>query len=62
MLEKSRRFLPSLEVRAGQMGGGAYQCEVAVKSYQKGDIDAAHFHKLAHEITLIIETLEGSVM
>ena len=31
------------------------QCEVAVKSYQKGDIDAAHFHKLAHEITLIIE-------
>jgi len=31
------------------------QCEVAVKTYQKGDSDAAHFHKLAHEITLIIE-------
>ena len=31
------------------------QCEVAIKSYQKGDGDPAHFHKLAHEITLIIE-------
>ena len=31
------------------------QCEVAIKSYQKGDSDPAHFHKLAHEITLIIE-------
>ena len=31
------------------------QCEVAIKSYQKGDSDPAHFHKLAHEITLSIE-------
>ncbi len=31
------------------------QCEVAVKTYQKGDSDSAHFHKLAHEITLILE-------
>lgn len=31
------------------------QCEVAVKTYHKGDSDAAHFHKLAHEITLVIE-------
>ena len=31
------------------------QCEVAVKTYKKGDSDTAHFHKSAHEITLIIE-------
>ena len=31
------------------------RCEVALKTYQKGDREAAHFHKLAHEITLIVE-------
>ena len=31
------------------------RCEVALKTYRKGDKDAAHFHKLAHEITLIVE-------
>jgi len=30
------------------------QCEVAVKSYKVGDSDAAHYHKLAHEITLVL--------
>jgi quercetin dioxygenase-like cupin family protein len=30
------------------------QCEVAVKSYKEGDSDAAHYHKLAHEITLVL--------
>ena len=31
------------------------RCEVALKTYQKGDREAAHFHKSAHEITLIVE-------
>ena len=31
------------------------QCEVAVKSYKEGDSDAAHYHKLAHEITLVLD-------
>jgi quercetin dioxygenase-like cupin family protein len=30
------------------------QCEVAVKTYKEGDSDAAHYHKLAHEITLVL--------
>jgi quercetin dioxygenase-like cupin family protein len=30
------------------------KCEVAVKSYKEGDSDAAHYHKLAHEITLVL--------
>jgi quercetin dioxygenase-like cupin family protein len=30
------------------------QCDVAVKSYKEGDSDAAHYHKLAHEITLVL--------
>jgi len=29
-------------------------CEVAVKRYQAGDHEAAHFHKIATEITAII--------
>ena len=28
-------------------------CEVAVKSYSKGDVEDAHYHKIATEITLI---------
>jgi quercetin dioxygenase-like cupin family protein len=29
-------------------------CEVAVKSYKKGDYEEAHFHKIATEYTAII--------
>jgi quercetin dioxygenase-like cupin family protein len=30
-------------------------CEVAVKSYRAGDAEAAHYHKIATEITLVLE-------
>jgi quercetin dioxygenase-like cupin family protein len=30
-------------------------CEVAVKRYSKGDYEPAHYHKIATEITLILE-------
>lgn len=30
-------------------------CEVAVKLYKKGDCERAHYHKVAEEITVIIE-------
>ena len=33
-------------------------CEVAVKSYRKGDREAKHYHRIATEITVIVE---GSV-
>lgn len=29
-------------------------CEVAVKHYKKGDKEAAHYHRLATEITVIV--------
>ena len=29
-------------------------CEVAVKHYKSGDIEAAHFHRIATEITVVI--------
>ncbi len=29
-------------------------CEVAVKSYKAGDSEAAHYHKVATEVTLIL--------
>lgn len=29
-------------------------CEVAVKSYNKGDYESSHFHKIATEFTVII--------
>ena len=29
-------------------------CEVAVKSYRAGDKEAAHYHKIATEITLVL--------
>ncbi|KPY95504.1 Uncharacterized protein ALO43_03878 [Pseudomonas tremae] len=29
-------------------------CEVGVKSYQAGDNEAAHYHKVATEITLVL--------
>lgn len=29
-------------------------CEVAVKSYKAGDSEAAHYHKIATEVTLIL--------
>lgn len=29
-------------------------CEVAVKHYKAGDFEAAHYHKIATEITLVI--------
>lgn len=29
-------------------------CEVAVKKYQKGDKEAAHYHRIASEITVIL--------
>lgn len=29
-------------------------CEVAVKSYHKGDKEAAHYHKIATEYTIVI--------
>lgn len=28
-------------------------CEVAVKSYSKGEVEEAHYHKVATEVTLI---------
>lgn len=34
-------------------------CEVAVKHYQAGEREAAHYHKIATEITLV---LSGSVV
>lgn len=30
-------------------------CEVAVKKYKKGDKESAHYHKIATEITVIIQ-------
>lgn len=30
-------------------------CEVAVKKYKKGTIEAAHYHKVATEITCIVD-------
>lgn len=30
-------------------------CEVAVKSYKKGDREGKHYHKIATEITVIID-------
>lgn len=30
-------------------------CEVAVKRYKAGDYEASHFHKVATEVTLIVE-------
>jgi hypothetical protein len=29
-------------------------CEVAVKQYKSGDIEAAHFHRIATEITVVV--------
>lgn len=29
-------------------------CEVAVKKYHKGDVEAAHVHRVAAEVTLIL--------
>ena len=29
-------------------------CEVAVKSYREGDKEAAHYHKIATEVTLVL--------
>jgi mannose-6-phosphate isomerase-like protein (cupin superfamily) len=40
-------FLPTLH--------NTNQFEVAVKKYKKGDNEPAHFHKIATEITVIIE-------
>lgn len=34
-------------------------CEVAVKSYRAGDKEQAHYHKIANEVTLV---LEGSIL
>lgn len=33
---------------------GTNMCEVGVKSYQAGDYESAHYHKIATEITLIL--------
>lgn len=30
-------------------------CEVAVKSYKKGDMEEKHFHKIATEVTVIVK-------
>lgn len=30
-------------------------CEVAVKKYSKGDTEKKHFHKIATEVTLILD-------
>lgn len=30
-------------------------CEVAVKRFKKGDVEQAHFHKIATEVTLVLE-------
>lgn len=41
----------------GNFSPNAYQTsdvEVAVKQYKKGDQEAAHYHKIATEITLIV--------
>lgn len=41
----------------GNFSPNAYRTsdvEVAVKHYQKGDQEAAHYHKIATEITLIV--------
>ena len=29
-------------------------CEVAIKYYKKGDVESAHYHKVATEITVVI--------
>ena len=29
-------------------------CEVAVKSYKKGDFESAHYHKIATEVTMVV--------
>lgn len=29
-------------------------CEVAVKSYKKGDLEGRHYHKIATEITVVV--------
>lgn len=45
----------------GGFAPAAYQtqaCEVAVKYYKAGEIESAHFHKIATEVTLV---LSGSV-
>lgn len=34
-------------------------CEVAVKTYSKGDEEKAHYHKIATEITVVVE---GTIM
>lgn len=34
------------------------ECEVALKRYGKGDVEKAHFHKIATEITVVVS---GSV-
>lgn len=31
------------------------QCEVAVKSYKAGDYEKKHYHKVATEVTLVLE-------
>lgn len=31
------------------------ECEVAVKSYKKGDYESSHYHKIATEYTLIVK-------
>lgn len=31
-----------------------HACEVAVKNYNAGDREAAHFHKVATEVTLVL--------
>jgi quercetin dioxygenase-like cupin family protein len=33
------------------------ECEVACKHYKKGDAEEAHVHKIATEITLLVEGL-----
>lgn len=30
-------------------------CEVAIKTYKKGDIENAHYHKIATEITVVVK-------
>ncbi len=30
-------------------------CEVAVKTYKKGDYESKHYHKIATEITVVVE-------
>lgn len=41
----------------GNFSPAAYQtdaCEVAVKNYQTGDKEEAHFHRIATEVTLVL--------